>query len=29
MDMAEEIIIIGDEGIVVLDTDEDNVRIEK
>jgi hypothetical protein len=29
MDMAEEIIIIGDEGVVVLDTDEDNVRIEK
>lgn len=27
--MADEIIIIGDEGVVVLDTDEDNVRIER
>lgn len=27
--MGETIVIIGDEGVVILDTEEDNVRIEK
>ena len=29
MKMGETIVIIGDEGVVILDTEEDNVRIEK
>ena len=29
MNMADEIIIIGPDGVVVLDEEEDNVRIEK